>query len=322
MAEDRTWMYNGWSRNGRHSDDWLAKTKDFVDHLFSLSLTGTVRCPCRWHENNIFFNKERVSLDLCQFKFMPVYEVSEHHGEVVPNPNVEKEENNHWAGNDAMHEMLDSLCPELNLSSEDPATPEVSRFFKLLKDSEETLHEHTDVSILAFVTRLMANKFKYFFSNNCYNEILKLLGDVLPKPNKLPKDMCHSKTIIKGLGMDYEKIDVCKINYMLFMKQHVGEKKCLKYGQSRFVEVVNDEGDKVMTDVAHKQLCYLPLTPQVKQLFLSKKTAMHMRWNKEGVCSIPKNRILKFSQTRSKFKMNFKFHFKMFVCELISTNKV
>jgi hypothetical protein len=37
------------------------------------------------------------------------------------------------------------------------------------------------------------------------------------------------------------------------------------------VEVVNDEGDKVMIDVAHKQLCYLPLTPRVKQLFLSKK---------------------------------------------------
>jgi hypothetical protein len=39
-------------------------------------------------------------------------------------------------------------------------------------------------------------------------------------------------------------------------------------------------------------------------------------------CSIPKIQILKFSQTRSKFKMNFKFHFKMFVCKLISTNKI
>jgi hypothetical protein len=27
------------------------------------------------------------------------------------------------------------------------------------------------------------------------------------------------------------------------------------------VEFVNDEGDKVMTDVAYKQLRYLPLTP-------------------------------------------------------------
>jgi hypothetical protein len=42
----------------------------------------------------------------------------------------------------------------------------------------------------------------------------------------------------------------------------------------------------------------------------------------EEACSIPKIQILKFSQTRSKFKMNFKFHFKMFVCELLSTNKI
>jgi hypothetical protein len=61
---------------------------------------------------------------------MPRYEVWEHHGEVAPNPNVEKEENNDLVGGDAMHEMLDSLRLELNLSSEDPATPEVSRFVK------------------------------------------------------------------------------------------------------------------------------------------------------------------------------------------------
>jgi hypothetical protein len=133
------------------------------------------------------------------------------------------------------------------------------------------------VSILAFVTPLMAIKSKYFFSNICYNEILKLLGDVLPKPNKLPKDMYHSNTIIKGLDMDYEKIDVCKNNCMLFIRSMQERKKYLKCGQSRFVEVVNDEGDKVMTNVAHKQHHYLPLTARVKQLFLSKKTAMHMR---------------------------------------------
>jgi hypothetical protein len=53
--------------------------------------------------------------------------------------------------------------------------------------------------------------------------------------------------------------------------------KCLKCGQSRFVEVVNDEGDKVMTDVAHKQLHYFPLTPRVKQSFLSNAHAMAQR---------------------------------------------
>jgi hypothetical protein len=76
----------------------------------------------------IFLNKERASLDLYQFGFMSVYDVWEHHSEVVPNPKVEEEENNDWAGGDVMHEMLDSLRLELNLSSEDPPTPEVSSF--------------------------------------------------------------------------------------------------------------------------------------------------------------------------------------------------
>jgi hypothetical protein len=75
MAEDRAWMYNRWSRNGRYSDEWVAKTKDFVDHVFSLSLTDIVRCPCMRHENSIFLNKERVSLHFYQFGFMPEYEV-------------------------------------------------------------------------------------------------------------------------------------------------------------------------------------------------------------------------------------------------------
>jgi hypothetical protein len=51
-----------------------------------------------------------------------------------------------------MYGILNSLLTELNLSYKDPApTLKVSRFFKLLKDSEEELHEHTNVSILAFV---------------------------------------------------------------------------------------------------------------------------------------------------------------------------
>jgi hypothetical protein len=59
--------------------------------------------------------------------------------------------------------------------------------------------------------------------------------------------------------------------------------KCLKYGKLRFVEVVNKDGEKAMTKTAHKQLCYMPLTPRTKWLLISKKIARHMRWHKEGV---------------------------------------
>jgi hypothetical protein len=64
---------------------------------------------------------------------------------------------------------------------------------------------------------------------------------------------------------------------MLFYKEHKNETKCLKYGKSRFVEVVNEDGEKVTTKVTHKQLRCMPLMSRMKQLFLSKKTARHMR---------------------------------------------
>jgi hypothetical protein len=32
------------------------------------------------------------------------------------------------------------------------------------------------------------------------------------------------------------------------------ERKCLKFGKLRYVELVNEDGEKVMTKVAHKQL--------------------------------------------------------------------
>jgi hypothetical protein len=100
--------------------------------------------------------------------------------------------------------LLEAIRPEFDLDNEDPPTPKNEEFFSLLKTSEELLHEHTKVVVLAFVTWLMAIKFK-FFSKNCYNELLKLIGDVLLNPNKLPKDMYHSKKLVKVLDTDYKK---------------------------------------------------------------------------------------------------------------------
>jgi hypothetical protein len=50
----------------------------------------------------------------------------------------------------------------------------------------------------------------------------------------------------------------------------------------RYVKVVNEDGASVTTKVVVKQLCYMPITPRLKQLFLSKETVKQMRWHKEG----------------------------------------
>jgi hypothetical protein len=89
--------------------------------------------------------------------------------------------------------------------------------------------------------------------------------------------------MLSALGMEYEKIDVCKDNYMIFYKEHKNGMKCIKCGKLRFIKVINEDSEKVTTGIAHKQLRYMPLTPRMKRLFISKKTARHMRWQKECV---------------------------------------
>jgi hypothetical protein len=33
MGEDRHWMYDGWKKNGAHTDEWGEKTDDFIVHF-------------------------------------------------------------------------------------------------------------------------------------------------------------------------------------------------------------------------------------------------------------------------------------------------
>jgi hypothetical protein len=50
------------------------------------------------------------------------------------------------------------------------------------------------------------------------------------------------------------------------------------------VKVRNEDGASVTTKVAVKQLCYIPITPRLKWLFLCEEMAQQMRWHKEWIC--------------------------------------
>jgi hypothetical protein len=69
---------------------------------------------------------------------------------------------------------------------------------------------------------------------------------------------------------------------MLFWKEHKDKIQYLKCGKPRYVEVVNDDGETMTTEVAHKQVRYMPITPRLKQIFVSKRTVIHMWWHKDG----------------------------------------
>jgi hypothetical protein len=45
--------------------------------------------------------------------------------------------------------------------------------------------------------------------------------------------------------------------------------------------MVNEDGASVTIKVMVKQLRYMPITPRLKRLYLSKEIAKQMRWHKE-----------------------------------------
>jgi hypothetical protein len=166
------------------------KNSDFIEHAFSLVTTKKIRCPCMKCQNTRCFDKVILMKHLVQHGFTADYETWVSHSEKYITVAVE-ESMNYRAGANRTDEMLEAIRPEFDLNTEDPPTLEAEEFFRLLKASEEPLHEHTKVTMLSFVTRLMVINSKFFFSSNCYNELLKSIGDVHLNPNKLSKDMLH-----------------------------------------------------------------------------------------------------------------------------------
>jgi hypothetical protein len=84
-------------------------------------------------------DKRIVAIDMCRRGFVPGYEVWVFHGESGTQA-IEEEEENYSTRVDIMDEMLEAILVEI---TEDPPATEVEAFFKLLKVSEESLHEHT-----------------------------------------------------------------------------------------------------------------------------------------------------------------------------------
>jgi hypothetical protein len=183
---------------------------------------------------------------------------------------------------DRMDDMIADIGMEYDLGSEDQHPPlEVQNFYRLLTASEEKVHDGSALTVLQAVTRLMTMKSKYNFSNQSYNDIVKLIIDLIVTKHNMPKDLYQSKKIVAGLGMNYERIDACEKNCMLLWKEHKDDTEYMHCGRSRYVKVINKDGVSVTTKVAVKQLHYIPITQRLKQLFLSEEIAKQMRWHKE-----------------------------------------
>jgi hypothetical protein len=118
-----------------------------------------------------------------------------------------------------MDDMIVDNGIEYDLGSQDQYSPsEVQNFYRLLATSDEKVHDCMDLTVVQAMTRLMAMKLKYNFSNQCYNDIEKLIIDLILAEHNMKKDLYQSKKIVASFGMNYERIYVCEKNCILFWK--------------------------------------------------------------------------------------------------------
>ncbi|KAI9117919.1 hypothetical protein K1719_011061 [Acacia pycnantha] len=115
-----------------------------------------------------------------------------------------------------------------------------------------------------------------FFKNDAAREFFSLMDEAdCPLYQDIPTTFYEAKKIINRLGLNYEKIDACPNDCMLYWGDNACKDTFKKCHTSRFRTF--RKGKKQKKKPA-KILKYFPLKARLQRLFMSSKTAEHMRW--------------------------------------------
>ena len=104
-----------------------------------------------------------------------------------------------------------------------------------------------------------------------------------------PKNAYEAKKYTQELGLSYVKIEACTNDYVLYWKDHENAEKCPKCAHPRWKDRMEEsdysddesENKGKGRKVPYKVLRYFPLILRLQRLFISNKTASHMRWHKD-----------------------------------------
>jgi hypothetical protein len=67
-----------------------------------------------------------------------------------------------------------------------------------------------------------------------YDKIIEWARSILPERNRLKENFYAAKSMMKPLGLGYQKIDTCLNFYMLYYLENVKMTECMTCGHSRY----------------------------------------------------------------------------------------
>ena len=283
--DDRKWMYDGRRSRWDFDDEWQQKTNEFLERAFGNSPAFVLQlCPCFKCENRRRQNKVNMGRHLLLNGFTKGYTVWRYHGESgrireeVVRPRLES-----FDADAGVADMVDDVYEACFDSHERDGMMEDAReFYKMMESATKPLHEHSEVSQLDTVGRLMGLKSDLNMSREGFDKTLTVIASLLPKPNNLPANQHAAEKVLKSLKMPYEQIHACPKGCVLFRNEHADATHCPKCKTSRFMEVDCGNGQKKQLNIAEKILRYLPFIPRIQRLFMTEDTAKQMTWHKQG----------------------------------------
>jgi hypothetical protein len=277
--------------------DYCNEVQGFINFATSIprNFTGCgIRCPCRKCEIKKYLHPDVVMMHLLHKGFMENYLCWYAYREVyIRNKSMRERvigstssaSNAHGVANDnsnpyrnmvtdamRMNQGNVSQCP---IAKEEP-NADAARFFNLLKDSDEPLWDGcTNHSKLSVVTQVFTIKSDHGLSEAGYDKIIEWARSILPEGNRLKENFYAAKSMMKPLGLGYQKIDMYSNFCMLYYLENAELTKCMTWGHSRY----KPRTGRGKTLVAYKKLRYFPITPRLQRLFISPRTVEHMTWH-------------------------------------------
>ncbi|XP_027351197.1 uncharacterized protein LOC113862307 [Abrus precatorius] len=186
----------------------------------------------------------------------------------------------------------DDICPQSNQALPDNS----AEFLELIRDGQQSLYEGCDkYSKLSFLVKLYHIKCLCKVSDKEMSMILELLADAFEHAN-IPSSFYEAKKTIAKLGLNYTKIHACLRDCMLYFREDANRDTCKTCKQSRWKS--KDKGANTSTTNKRKKVPtkveIFSLKPRLQRLFMSSKTAEHMRWHglestTEGILRHPRD---------------------------------
>jgi hypothetical protein len=267
--------------------EWKKKTNQFLESAFDKNRLDRAWCPCRECCNKRQQTKETVGKHLIKYGFTPFYHTWDFHGEKKSKrARTDVAEQSHGMGEfdtrigDCLEDFCNAHAPGNPIVEEthEEGDQSTKKYYDTLFAAQKPLHAHTQVTQLDAIARLMAFKSERNVCRDGFDDLLTIVGSLLPENHTLTKNMYESTKILRELKMPYEQIHCCPKGCMLFRKEHKDEKFRVKCKSSRYFEVDVGNGQKRQTGVAQKILRYLPFLPRIQRLYMTEESAQQMRW--------------------------------------------